>query len=253
MKLATPIATAVVPLTWNDIEWLRAAPAPIPEGNPDWVYDSMNGTIYGQAAHPDLLLDITVLQVNRPGLQRHPLCCGRYWQSRRQLACTGLRLRRGWNKYGDDAEVPYLSILDRLSVAEYDAVAAQIGLVPYAETYGTNGTSIPIQQREAEACAAAANAEAALPPLIHEYINAERAQEGLGRVGMAQRYITLRAGTCDRYGAIWTTSAIRTARATTSAARWAAWEHDECSTAGENLSRVSYGVDEGDAELTATA
>ena len=42
------------------------------------------------------------------------------------------------------------------------------------------------------------------------------------------------------------------------AARWEAWEDDECSKAGENLSRVTHGVDqddrpERDPELTAAA
>ena len=150
----TPSPTPL-PLTWNDIEWLDRAPAPVPDGNPDWVYDSMNGTIYGQVSHPDLLLDITVLQVNRQDCNAILYVVG---DTGRQTTTRlyGPSLAAWVDKYGDDAETPYLSILDRLTVAEYDAIAAQIGLVPYAETYGTNDTN-PVQQREAEACAASAN------------------------------------------------------------------------------------------------
>ena len=122
----TPIATAAVPLTVSQIEWLSHAPAPVPDGNPNWVYDSMNGTIYGQVSHPDLLLDITMLQVNRDSCDALLYVVG---NAGRQTTTRlyGPSLAAWVKRYGDDAEVPYLSILDRLTVAEYDAAAAQIG------------------------------------------------------------------------------------------------------------------------------
>ena len=253
---STPIATATaqptatVPLAASWIEWLSRAPAPIPEGNPDWVYDSMNGTIYGQVSHPDLLLDITMLQVNRGSCNALLYVVGDVGEPK-NIPLYGAPLAAWVDKYGEGTEAPDFNLLARLSVVEYDAIAAQIGLVPYAETYGTTNLN-PAAQREAEACAASANAETILPSLIHEYINAERAQEGLGALEWYEAILSFAKAHTDDMAAFDYFS-HKDREGNGFAARWAAWEHDECSKAGENLSRVSYGVDQDDPELTATA
>ena len=76
----------------------------------------MNGTIYGQVSHPDLLLDITVLQVNRQDCNAILYVVG---NAGRQTTTRlyGPSLAAWTERYGDDAEAPYLSILARLTVS----------------------------------------------------------------------------------------------------------------------------------------
>ena len=240
-----PLPTSA-PLAWADIEWLRTAPAPAPDGHPDWVYDSRLGTIYGQVSHPDLLLDITMLQVNRGSCNALLYVVGDVGEPK-NIPLYGAPLAAWVDKYGAGTEAPYFNLLARLTVAEYDAIVAEVGapeLDPYAETYGTTNLN-PAAQREAEACAASANAETMLPSLIHEYINAERAQEGLGALEWHKGILPFAQAHTDDM-ALHDYFSHKNRNGDAFPARWAAWEHDECSTAGENLSRVSYGVDQDD-------
>ena len=157
LRLCLPLTSTP---TWTDIEWLRRAPAPVPEGNPDWVYDSMNGTIYGQVSHPDLLLDITMLQVNRDSCDALLYVVGDVGEPK-NIPLYGAPLAAWVDKYGAGTEAPDFNLLARLTVAEYDAIVAEVGapeLDPYAETYGTTNLN-PAAQREAEACAASSQAE----------------------------------------------------------------------------------------------
>ena len=147
-----PPSPTPTPLQWTDIEFLRAAPVPIPDGAPPWIYDSDLGIVYGQAEHPDLLLDFTKLEVNRSECNALLYAVGDVGEPT-TIPLYGAALMAWWDKYGEDVEVPYFNLLARLTVTEYDAIAAELGIKPYAETYGTEGSN-PHAQRKVEACAA---------------------------------------------------------------------------------------------------
>ena len=148
-----PVSTSVetpspspTPLQWTDVEFLRAAPVPIPDGAPEWIYDSDLGIVYGQVEHPDLLLDFTKLEVNRSECNALLYAVGDVGEPT-TIPLYGAALMAWWDKYGEDAEVPYFSLLARLTVTEYDAIALDLGIKPYAETYGTEGSN-PHAQRK---------------------------------------------------------------------------------------------------------
>ena len=135
----------------------------MPDEAPEWAWDSMNGTIYGESTsdlldYPRVRIAVRVgdcdakLQVvgDLDG-QTFPLGSGEV---------TFTLLGRGQS--ADIAAGPfadyYLANATSIAVSEasasvtvYDEIATSLGLAPYAATYGTNGTN-PQRQRAAEAC-----------------------------------------------------------------------------------------------------
>ena len=161
---ATPIPPTPLPApTGLEITWAVRFPWGVPDGAPDWVWDSMNGTIYGESTsalldYPRLRMTVRVgdcdakLQVvgDLDG-QTFPLGSGE----------MVFRLL-GRGQSADIAAGPfaayYVSRAPNISVSEasvsvtvYDEIAASLELPLYAATYGTNGTN-PRRQRESEAC-----------------------------------------------------------------------------------------------------
>ena len=159
---STPARSDASP-TGLEITWAVRFPWGVPAEAPEWVWDSMNGQIYGESTsdlldYPRLRMAVRVgdcdakLQVvgDLDG-QTFPLGSG---EVTFKLLGTGQAADIAAGPFAD-----YYYATEGIKVSEasvsvtvYDEIAASLELPPYAATFGTNGTN-PDRQRAAEKCA----------------------------------------------------------------------------------------------------
>ena len=141
--MPTPTATQAA----FEVEWRERSGIPVPDGAPDWTYDSMNGFFLGSSGYPllDLWLVALTIDVRNCGASMDVvggLSAVEYEGEPLTFTPTTIRITGPfltlWEQDNPGAdywtEAPYLQRAV-VTIAAYDAVARALGQPEFANAY----------------------------------------------------------------------------------------------------------------------